>query len=70
MHKNYFELTNKEKLDIIGHIVDQLVKTADACFNLSEKEKCDIVEGAFSGIHKIMDNRYSRLKNKYSVKEK
>lgn len=68
MQKSYFErLTDKEKLDVIGCVVDQLVKTTDACFKLSEAEKCDIVECAFSGIHKIMDNRYKTIRNRMSV---
>lgn len=68
MQKNYFErLTDKEKLDAIGRVVDQLVRTADVCFKLSDAEKCDIVEGAFSGIHKIMDNRYRVIRNRTLV---
>ena len=67
MNRNYFsKLTTSEKLDVIGKVVEQLVRTADACFSLSEKEKAIIVESAFSGIHKIMDARFNSLKNKRS----
>lgn len=68
MRKNYYEQpTDKEKLDMIGRVVDQLVRTADACFKLSEAEKCDIVKCAFSGIHRVMDNRYKTIRNRVSV---
>ena len=70
MNKKYLsQLTAKEQLDIIGKAVDQLVRTADSCFNLSEKEKCYIVDGAFSGINKIIDSRYDRLKKRHSIKD-
>lgn len=70
MNKNYFsKLSTKEQLDIIGKVVDQLVRTTDACFKLSESEKSIIVNSAFSGINKVMDDRYNRLKNKYRTKE-
>lgn len=67
MNKNYFsKLTTREKLDVVGKVVEQLVRTSDACFSLSEKEKAIIVESAFSGIHKIMGARFNSLKNKRS----
>lgn len=68
MRKNYYErLTDKEKLDVIGRIVDQLVRTTDTCFNLSEEEKSLIAEYAFSGVHKVLDNRYKRVLNKTRI---
>lgn len=70
MNKNQAsKLSTKEKLDIIGKVVDQLVRTTDACFNLSGSEKNIIVEYAFNGIHKIMDDRYNRIRGKYRTKE-
>lgn len=71
MNKNYFSrLTTKEKLDVIGKVVEQLVQTTDACFNLSESEKSVIVESAFSGIHQILDQRYNSLKKGHSSRRK
>lgn len=70
MNKNQIsKLSTKEKLDIIGNIVDQLVRTTDACFNLSGSEKNIIVESAFDGIHKIMNDRYNRIRGKYRTNE-
>ena len=68
MRKNYYErLTAKEKLDVIGRVVDQLVRTTDTCFNLSEEEKSLIAEYAFNGVHKVLDNRYKRVLNKTRI---
>lgn len=70
MNKNcFYKLSTKEKLDIIGKVVDQLVKTTSACFSLSDSEKNTVVEYTFSGIHKIMDDRYSHTRDKHSMKE-
>ena len=70
MNKNQIsKLSTKEKLDIIGKVVDQLVRTTDACFNLSGSEKDIIVECAFDGIHKIMNDRYNRIRGKYRTRE-
>lgn len=70
MNKNYYErLTDKEKLDVIGKVVDQLVRTTDACFKLSEEEKCLIAKCAMGGVTKLFDLRYKAIRNKYRVKE-
>lgn len=67
MNRSYFsKLTTREKLDVVGKVAEQLVRTSDACFSLSENEKAIIVESAFSGTHKIMDTRFNSLKNKRS----
>lgn len=68
MKKSYFErLTDKEKLDVIGHAVDQLVRTTDACFKLSEEEKSLMAQCAMSGVTKIFDKRYKALRNKVYI---
>jgi dihydroorotase-like cyclic amidohydrolase len=71
MQKNYFErLTDKEKLDVIGRVVDQLVRTTDACFKLSEEEKSVVAQCAMGGVTKVFDKRYKALYNKmYAHKE-
>ena len=68
MQKSYFEhLTDKEKLDVIGRVVDQLVRTADACFKLSEEEKSLIAQCAMGGVTKVFDKRYKALRNKVYI---
>jgi len=64
---NCKDLTTQQKLDLIGKIVDQLVKTADACFQLTDKEKCIIAECAMGSITKVFDRRHKALRNKMSV---
>jgi len=66
---NYKDLTTNEKLDMIGKVVDQLVKTTDNCFQLTDKEKCLIAKCVMGGITKLFDLRYKATCNKYRVKE-
>lgn len=64
---NYKDLTTNEKLDLIGKVVDQLVKTTDNCFQLTDKEKCLIAECAMGGVTKLFDRRYKEVKNRRMV---
>lgn len=64
---NYKDLSTQQKLDLIGNVVNQLVKTADNCFQLTEKEKCIIAECAMGSITKVFDKRYKAVRNKTSV---
>lgn len=67
---NCKDLTIQQKLDLICKVVDQLVKTTDSCFQLTDKEKCLIAECAMGGVTKVFDKRYKALHNKmYAHKE-
>ena len=60
MCKNcYDNLTNKEKLNVIGCVVDKLVKVTDECFKLSEEEKSIIAQYANRVAHDNFDKSYS-----------
>jgi hypothetical protein len=64
---NCKDLTTQQKLDLIGKVVDQLVKTTDSCFQLTDKEKCLIAECAMGGITELFDRRYKAVRNKHRV---
>lgn len=50
---NYKDLTTKEKLDLIGKAVDQLVKITDSCFQLTDKEKAIVTEHAMRSVTEV-----------------
>jgi hypothetical protein len=60
-------MNDKQMLDLYGKIVEQLVKTADNCLKLSEKEKDLIIEGAFNGLNNVLNRRYIKTLNKTRV---
>ena len=64
---NVNNLSTQQKLDLIGKVVDQLVKTTDNCFQLTEKEKCLIAECAMGGITKLFDRRYKAVRHKHRI---
>lgn len=64
---NYKDLTTQQKLDLIGDVVDQLVKVTDCCFKLTDKEKCIVAECAMGGVTKVFDKRYKATLNKTRV---
>ena len=64
---NYKDLTTKEKLDLIGKAVDQLVKITDSCFQLTDKEKAIVAEHAMRSVTEVFDKRYKAARNKHRV---
>lgn len=64
---NYKDLTTREKLDLIGKAVDQLVKITDSCFQLTDKEKRIIAERAMGSVTEVFDKRYKAARNKHLV---
>lgn len=64
---NYKDLTTREKLDLIGNAVDQLVKITDSCFQLTDKEKRIIAERAMGSVTEVFDKRYKAARNKHLV---
>lgn len=64
---NYKDLTTKEKLDLIGKAVDQLVKITDSCFQLTDKEKAIVTEHAMRSVTEVFDKRYKAARNKHLV---
>lgn len=64
---NYKDLTTREKLDLIGNAVDQLVKITDSCFQLTDKEKRIIAERAMGSVTEVFDKRYKAAHNKHLV---
>lgn len=68
MCKNcYDNLTDKEKLNVVGCVVDKLVKVTDECFKLSEEEKSIIAQYAMRGVTKVFDNRYKVIHNRLYI---
>lgn len=64
---NYKDLTTREKLDLIGNAVDQLVKITDGCFQLTDKEKRIIAERAMGSVTEVFDKRYKAARNKHLI---
>lgn len=64
---NYKDLTTREKLDLIGNAVDQLVKITDSFFQLTDKEKRIIAERAMGSVTEVFDKRYKAARNKHLV---
>ena len=64
---NYKYLTTREKLDLIGNAVDQLVKITDSCFQLTDKEKRIIAERAMGSVTEVFDKRYKAARNKHLI---
>lgn len=64
---NYKDLTTREKLDLIGNAVDQLVKITDSCFQLTDKEKRIIAERAMGSVTEVFDKRYKAARSKHLV---
>lgn len=68
MCKNcYDQLSDKEKLNVIGCVVDKLVNVTDECFKLSEEEKSIIAQYAMRGVTKVFDNRYKVIHNRLYI---
>ena len=67
MGRNLSQVSVRGKLDLVGDAVDQLVRITSQCFQLSEQEKCILVDCAFSGIQKILDNRKQKVLNRNRV---
>lgn len=63
----YDNLTDKEKLNVVGCVVDKLVKVTDECFKLSEEEKSIIAQYAMRGVTKVFDNRYKVIHNRLYI---
>lgn len=64
---NYKDLTTREKLDLIGNAVDQLVKITDSCFQLTDKEKRIIAERAMCSVTEVFDKRYKAARNRHLI---
>lgn len=64
---NYKDLTTRQKLDLIGKAVDQLVKLTDSCFQLTDKEKCIIAKHAMGSVTEVFDKRYKAARNKHLI---
>lgn len=64
---NCKDLTTREKLDLIGNAVDQLVKITDSCFQLTDKEKRIVAECAMGSVTEVFDKRYKAARNKHLV---
>lgn len=64
---NYKDLTTNEKLDLIGKVVDQLVKITDSCFQLTDKEKRIIAKRAMGSVTEVFDKRYKAARNKHLI---
>ncbi len=63
----YDQLSDKEKLNVIGCAVDKLVKVTDKCFKLSDEEKSIIAQYAMHGVTKVFDNRYKVIHNRLYI---
>ena len=63
----YDNLTDKEKLNVVGCVVDKLVKVTDECIKLSEEEKSIIAQYAMRGVTKVFDNRYKVIHNRLYI---
>ena len=63
----YDQLSDKEKLNVIGCVVDKLVKVTDECFKLSDEERSIIAHYAMRGVTKVFDNRYKVIHNRLYI---